>query len=156
MINKESSHLNCWDVNNLYGWAMSRKLPVNNFEWIEDTSQFNKGFMKNYNEESYEKYFLDVDVQYSKKYMDFIMIYHFYQKKWNLDKVEKIVTNLCDENEYVVYIRFLKQALNHGLSLKKIHKVVKFNQKAWLEPYIKINPDLRKIAKNDFEKIFIS
>ena len=156
MINKESSHLNCWDVNNLYGWAMSQKLPVNNFQWIEDTSQFNKGFMKNYNEESYEKYFLDVDVQYSKKYMDFIMIYHFYQKKWNLDKVEKIVTNLCDENEYVVYIRFLKQALNHGLSLKKIHKVVKFNQKAWLEPYIKINPDLRKIAKNDFEKIFIS
>ena len=156
MINKESSHLNCWDVNNLYGWAMSQKLPVNNFQWIEDTSQFNKGFMKNYNEESYEKYFLDVDVQYSKKYMDFTMIYHFYQKKWNLDKVEKIVTNLCDENEYVVYIRFLKQALNHGLSLKKIHKVVKFNQKAWLEPYIKINPDLRKIAKNDFEKIFIS
>ena len=135
---------------------MSQKLPVNNFQWIEDTFQFNKGFMKNYNEESYEKYFLDVDVQYSKKYMDFIMIYHFYQKKWNLDKVEKIVTNLCDENEYVVYIRFLKQALNHGLSLKKIHKVVKFNQKAWLEPYIKINPDLRKIAKNDFEKIFIS
>ena len=46
---------------------MSRKLPVNNFEWIEDTSQFNKGFMKNYNEESYERYFLDVDVQYLKK-----------------------------------------------------------------------------------------
>ena len=66
MINKESSHLNCWDVNNLYGWAMSQKLPVNNFQWIEDTFQFNKGFMKNYNEESYEKYFLDVDVQYSK------------------------------------------------------------------------------------------
>ena len=46
---------------------MSRKLPVNNFEWIEDTSQFNKGFMRNYNEESYERYFLDVDVQYLKK-----------------------------------------------------------------------------------------
>ena len=46
---------------------MSQKLPVNNFEWIEYTSQFNKGFMKNYNEESYERYFLDVDVQYSKK-----------------------------------------------------------------------------------------
>ena len=63
--NKESSYLRYWDVNNLYGWAMSQKLPVNNFEWIEDTSQFNEDFMKNYNEESDERYFLVVDVQYS-------------------------------------------------------------------------------------------
>ena len=50
--------------NNLYGWAMSQKLPVNNFKWIEETSQFNKDFLKSYNEESNEKYFLEVDVQY--------------------------------------------------------------------------------------------
>ena len=62
--NKESSYLKYWDVNNLYGWAMSQKLPVNNFEWIKDTSQFNEDFMKNYNEESDEGYFLEVDVQY--------------------------------------------------------------------------------------------
>ena len=61
--NKESSYLNYWDVNNLYGWAMSQKLPVNNFEWIKDTSQFNEDFIKNYNEESDEGYFLEVDVQ---------------------------------------------------------------------------------------------
>ena len=46
---------------------MSQKLPVNNFEWIKDTSQFNKDFMKSYNEESYEGYFLEVDVQYLEK-----------------------------------------------------------------------------------------
>ena len=65
--NKESSYRQYWDVNNLYGWAMSQKLPVNNFEWIKDTSQFNEDFIKNYNEESDEGYFLEVDVQYLEK-----------------------------------------------------------------------------------------
>ena len=60
--NKESSYIQYWDVNNLYGRAMLEKLPVNNFEWIKDTSQFNEYFMKNYNEESDEGYFLEVDV----------------------------------------------------------------------------------------------
>ena len=62
--NKESSYIQYWDVNNLYGWPMSQKLPVNNFEWIKDTSKFNEDFIKNYNEESDEGYFLEVDVQY--------------------------------------------------------------------------------------------
>ena len=61
---KESSHLQYWDENNLYGWAMLQKLPVNNFEWVNDTSQFNEDFIRNYNEESDEGYFLEVDVQY--------------------------------------------------------------------------------------------
>ena len=63
MIKKESSYLQYWDVNNLYGWTMSQKFPVNNFEWIKDTSQFNEDFIKNYNEESDEGYFFEVDVQ---------------------------------------------------------------------------------------------
>ena len=61
--NKESSNLRYWDVNNLYGWVMSQKLSVNKFEWIEDISQFNEDFIKNYNKESDEVYFLEVDVQ---------------------------------------------------------------------------------------------
>ena len=61
--NKEPSHIQYCDVNNLYGWLMSQKIPVNNFEWIKDTSQFNKNFIKNYNEESDEEYFLEVDAQ---------------------------------------------------------------------------------------------
>ena len=79
--NKESSYLKYWDVNNLYGWEMSQKLPVNNFEWIKDTSQFNEDFIKKYNGESDEAYFLEVDVQYPEKLHKFIMIYHFYQKE---------------------------------------------------------------------------
>ena len=78
---KESSYLKYWDVNNLYGPEMSQKLSVNNFEWIEDTSQFNEDFIKIYNEESDEGYFLEVDVEYLENYMNFIMIYYFYQKE---------------------------------------------------------------------------
>ena len=59
---------------------MSQKRPVNNLEWIKDNSQFNEDFIKNYNEESDEEYFLKVDVQYLdvQNYMNFIMIYYFY------------------------------------------------------------------------------
>ena len=56
--NKESLYIRYWDVSNLYGWSMSQKLPLNNFEWIKDMFQFNKDFIKNYNEESDEGYFL--------------------------------------------------------------------------------------------------
>ena len=62
--NRESSYIQYWDVNNLYGWEMSQKRPVNNFEWIKDTFQFNEYFIKNYNEESDEGYYLEVDIQY--------------------------------------------------------------------------------------------
>ena len=61
--NKESSYLKYWDFKNLYGWTMLQKLPVNNFEWIEDTFQFNEDIIKNHNEESYERYFFEIDVQ---------------------------------------------------------------------------------------------
>ena len=62
--NKELSYFNYWDVNNLYGWVRSQKFPVNNFKWIEETSKFNDDFIKSYNGESDEGYFLEVDVQY--------------------------------------------------------------------------------------------
>ena len=62
--NKELLYIQYWDVNNLYGWALSQKLPANNFERLKDTSQVNEDFIKNYNEESHEGYFLEVDVQY--------------------------------------------------------------------------------------------
>ena len=65
--NKESSYPKYLDVKNLCRWAMSQKLPVNKFVWIEENSQYNEHFIKNYKEESGEGYFLEIDVQYSGK-----------------------------------------------------------------------------------------
>ena len=104
--NKESSYLQYWDVNKLYGWAMLQKLPVNNFEWIKNTSQFTEDFIKNYNEERDEGYFSEVDIQYLEKLH------------------ENLVANLHDKTEYAIHTRNLKQALNHRLVLEKVHRVI--------------------------------
>ena len=71
-----------------------------------------------------------------------------------IQKVEKLVANSSDKAEYVIYIRNLKQELNHGLVLKKAHGKIKFNQNAWLKPYIDVNTDLREKSKNDLEIFF--
>ena len=152
--NKESSYLKYWDVKNLYGLAMSQKLPVYDFEWIEDTSSFNEDFMKSYNEESDEGYFLEVDVQYPETLKEFHNDLLFSPERMKLEKVKKLVTNLHDKTEYVIHIQNLKKALNHGLILKKVHRVIKFNQKAWIKAYIDMNAELRRKAKNNFEKDF--
>ena len=78
----------------------------------------------------------------------------FLLERMKTEKVEKLVANLRDKTEYVIHIRNLKQALNHRLVLKKVDRVIKFNQNAWLKPYIDMNTDLRKKAKNGFEKDF--
>ena len=61
--NKESSYLKYWDVNNLYGWAILQKLPVNDFKWVEETSRLNEDFIKSQDDDSDEGYSLEVDVQ---------------------------------------------------------------------------------------------
>ena len=127
---RESSYLKYWDVNNLFGWAMPQKLPVNKFEWIEDTFQFNEGFIKNYNEESHEGYFLEVDVHYPEKFSELHNDLPFLPERMKIEKVEKLVTNLHDKTEYVIHLKNLKQALNHGLILKKVQRMIKFDQKA--------------------------
>ena len=69
-----------------------------------------------------------------------------------INKCKKLVCNLYNKKKYVLHINSLKQALNHGLKLKNIHRIIEFNQEAWLKPYIDMNTELRKLAKNDFEK----
>ena len=126
----DSSYLQYLDANNLYGLAMSEKLPVDAFEWLKNSSKLNEDFIKNYYKNSDKGYFLEVDV-----YLILIKIYHFYQKK----KVEKIICRIEDREKYVVPIRALKQVLNCGLKLKKILRIIQFKQEAWLKPYIDMN-----------------
>ena len=69
-------------------------------------------------------------------------------------KIETVVTNLHGKTECVFHIRNLKQALNHGLILKKVQSLIKFNQNAWLKPYIDMNTKLRQKDKKISERFF--
>ena len=102
--NKGSSYLQYWDENNLYGRAISKTLPVNNFEWIKDTCQLNEDFIKDYNEESDEGYFLEVDGQYPENLHNFHNDVPFLPERMKIGKVEKLAANLHDKTEYVTHI----------------------------------------------------
>ena len=117
-------------------------------------SKFTEEFIKNYDEDSDKGYILEVDVKYPKNLHGLHEDLPFLPERMKIGKGKKLACNLYDKKNYVVHIRSLKQALNHGLILKKVHRVIQFYQEAWLKPYIDINTELRKKAKNDFEKDF--
>ena len=96
------------DASNLYGWAMSRKLLVNGFEWVEELSQFNEDFTTNYDENSNEGYFLEVDVKYPKKLFNLHSDLPFLPEKKKIKKCNKLVCNIHNKENYVVHIRALK------------------------------------------------
>ena len=152
--NEESSFLEYLDANNLYGWGMSEPLSVNGFDWVEDLSKIYEDVIKNYDKDSDKGYILEVYVKYPKHLHDLHSDLQFLPERIKIDKCNKLVCNMYDKKNYIVDIRSLKQALNHGLILKKVHRVIQFNQEAWFRPYIDVNTELRKQAKNDFEKDF--
>ena len=134
---------------------MSQKLPVDVFKWKKNMLKFNEGFIKKYGEDSDKGYTLKEDVEYSKNLHDLHSDLPFLPERMKINKCSKLVCNLHDKNNYVVHIRLLKQALDNGLILKKVHRVIQFSQEAWLKEYIDMNTELRKQAKNDFEKDFL-
>ena len=150
---EESSYIQYLHANNLYGWAMSKKLPVNGFKWIETAEPvINEDFIKNYDENNDKGYIFEVDVKYPKRLHDLHSDLPFLSELMEVNKCKKLVCNLFNKKKYVAHINTLTQVLNHGLKFKKIHRVIEFNQEAWLKPYIDMNTELRKLVKNDFEK----
>ena len=88
---KESSYIQYLDANNLYGWAMSQKLRVNDFKWIEDTSKLNEEFIKNYDENNDKGYILEVDVKGPRKLHDIHSDLLFLPKRMKIDKCKTCV-----------------------------------------------------------------
>ena len=99
-------------------------------------------------------YLLEVDVVYPKELHDYHNNLPFMCAKMKINGVEKLVPNLYYKRKYVIYIKALKQAINHGLVLERIHRCIEFKQSAWMKEYIDFNTRLRTAAKNAFEKDF--
>ena len=95
---------------------------------------------------------LEVDIEYPKTLWGLHKDLPFLAERRKLGNVEKLITSTDDKENYVIHISALNQALNHGLILKKVHRVIEFRQEAWLKSYIDMNTKLRTEAKNGFEK----
>ena len=106
--NKESSFLIYTDYNNLYGKAMSEKLPIDGFEWVDDISEIDENFIKNYDEDS------KVDIKYSKELQNKHSGLPFLPERMKVNKCKKLVCNIYDKKDYVNYIGSIKKALNNG------------------------------------------
>ena len=96
----------------------------------------------------------DEELKYTKDLHNLHSDLPFLSERMKIKKCNKLVCNLYDKKEYVVHIRALKQALNHGLIFKKVHRVIRLDQEAWLKPYIEVNIKFRTETKNDFKKDF--
>ena len=160
------------DANNLYGWAMSKPLPKRDFKW-KGVMPTEEDIVKK-KENANNGWILEVDLEYPKElheeHNSFPLAPEKKQVKneWmseyqnslikDLDlkppKCNKLLLTLQDKNNYVVHYRNLQFYLKQGMKLKRVHKVLEFEQECWMEPYIRMNTEFRKNAKSNFEKNF--
>ena len=150
-----SKYLMYVDANNLYGWAMSEKLPIHSFKWLSNKEIEN--LFNNRIVQVWEKTpcILEVDLEYPEELHDLHNDYPLCPERVECDKgVKKLIPNLRNKNNYVVHYKTLIQYLRLGMKLKKIHRGIKFIEAAFLKPYIDKNVKLRTQAKNNFEKDF--
>ena len=168
-----SKYIMYLDANNLYGWAMSQYLPTGNFKWLSQ-NQIEKTNLGKYTENSKKGLILEVDLEYPQELHDLHndyplgpekikvakdMLSDYCKKiadKFNISSglVHKLIPTLNNKEKYILHYRNLQSYLSLGLKLKKIHRVLQFDQSPWLKQYIDFNTQKRTHAKNSFEKDF--
>lgn len=172
--NKPSNYINYLDANNLYGLAMTMKLPTGKLKWIK--KMLTEQMILDWTENDDHAYILEMDLEYPQEIHDEQSDYplapenmkvpeqllsdhqrelhrHCYNNKEPTDeKQPKLIMNLLDKTNYVVHIKALQLYPRKGLKLTKVHKGVKFKQRCWLKPWIDFNTEKRKQAKSDFDK----
>ena len=147
---KPSTFIQYLDANNLYGWAMSQKLPTHGFKWIDvNKSKVLKLLEK---KDTNRSFIFEVDLDYPKSLWDSHNDYPLAPDR--VKGHDKLICSFLPKTHYVVHYKNLKQYLQEGMILKKVHRGIKFYQSSWMEPYIRKNTDLRKTASSSFEKDF--
>lgn len=159
------------DANNLYGWAMSQKLPVGNFKWGQ-ISKWSEARIIAMKDDASHGAFFCVDLEYPVEIHDLHNDFPLCPERMNIPReflspyqealvneaksytdCEKLVPNLRNKSEYWIHYRNLKFALAHGLKLIAIHQVIEFRQAAFMKPYIDFNTKMRAESKSDSKKI---
>jgi hypothetical protein len=139
------------NLNNAYGWAMSQNLPWDNFRWV-DENQYPD--VKNLDENDETGYIFEVDLKYPNKLHDAHSDLPFCCVHSTEPDEPRLAVNLYDKKNYVILDQNLKQCLNHGLKLIKIHRVLQFTKKRWLKKYVFHNTTLRNKAQDSLERNF--
>ena len=154
-MNKAKKYLMYLDANNLYGCAMSMKLPTHGFKWL--TGGEMEKLYDNQVLQIWEKTpcILEVDLEYPDKLHDLHNDYPLCPEQVECkNRVKKLIPNLRNKTKYIIHYKNLIQCLKLGMKLKKIHRGIKFVESEWMKPYIDMNTKLRAKAKNNFEKDF--
>lgn len=151
---KSSSYIMYFDVNNLYGWAMTQNLPRSNFEWVSKSLQE----VLDTSDDAKHGYLIEVDLEYPHEFHDQHNDYPMCPEHMippnAAAKHEKLLLNLYDKANYVLHYRTLKFVLSNGMRLKRLGRILMFRQSEWLKPYILLNTNERTKARNEFEKNF--
>ena len=160
-----SKYIMYLDTNNLYGWAMSQYLPTGNFKRITD-KEISKIDLGKYKTDGKKGLILEVDLEYPQELHDIRDDYPVTPEKVKVSNnmlsaynisiglVSKLIPTLRDRKEYILHYRNLHLCLDLSLKIKKVHRVLKFDQSSWLKQYIDFNTKKRKHAKKSFEKDF--
>jgi hypothetical protein len=172
--NEPTSYIAYYDANNLYGWAMTQSMPYGGFRWISPEEFILRSYEELCSNQLEKGYIVECDIAYNSDLHDIHNDYPYCPEQMLINpemlseyslnaatrdgsksgKFTKLIPNLNNKEKYVIHERNLRQAVDAGLKITKIHRVLEFSQKPWMKPYIDFNTEMRKQAKNDFEKNF--